>query len=88
MRGLFINKKAGGAQANHDIVKAAHNISTSRHIKTKKEMEKQELRQININKRIVKRKDAYASILIRMLRYITDNTHPFEQSIHCGFLFQ
>ena len=29
-------KKAGGAQANHDIVKAAHNISTSTHIKTNK----------------------------------------------------
>ncbi len=30
------NKKAGGAQANHDIVKAAHNISTSTHIKANK----------------------------------------------------
>ena len=29
-------KKAGGAQANHDLVKAAHNISTSTHIKTNK----------------------------------------------------
>ena len=29
-------KKAGGAQANHDLVKAAHNISTSTNIKTNK----------------------------------------------------